>query len=177
MVSQLILPMNLDLLKNSKANHMFLTISKFWASTFYILVRATVLVYYSAKYKCAHFMFSTDRYDKIPSYIEARLLPFQRDGVRYVRVFPAKYFYSSIQFRIGVCVLKFSDLNIYWSVPSECHLNIGNLHLLRFVLQHGGRVLLADEMGLGKTLQVLSLWLRLRFIPCVILLNWSFLSK
>ncbi|XP_059592755.1 uncharacterized protein LOC100264852 isoform X6 [Vitis vinifera] len=51
-----------------------------------------------------------DRYDRIPSYIETKLLPFQRDGIR-------------------------------------------------FVLQHGGRVLLADEMGLGKTLQVvLSQW-------------------
>lgn len=27
---------------------------------------------------------SPDRYDKIPSYIETKLLPFQRDGVRYV---------------------------------------------------------------------------------------------
>ncbi|RVX22327.1 SWI/SNF-related matrix-associated actin-dependent regulator of chromatin subfamily A-like protein 1 [Vitis vinifera] len=48
-----------------------------------------------------------DRYDRIPSYIETKLLPFQRDGIR-------------------------------------------------FVLQHGGRVLLADEMGLGKTLQVMD---------------------
>ncbi|XWS57252.1 hypothetical protein CRYUN_Cryun09bG0158300 [Craigia yunnanensis] len=46
-------------------------------------------------------------YDRIPSSIESKLLPFQRDGVR-------------------------------------------------FVLQHGGRVLLADEMGLGKTLQAYS---------------------
>ncbi|OVA07456.1 SNF2-related [Macleaya cordata] len=45
-----------------------------------------------------------DLYDRMPSSIESKLLPFQRDGVR-------------------------------------------------FVLQHGGRVLLADEMGLGKTLQ------------------------
>ncbi|KAK7858125.1 swi/snf-related matrix-associated actin-dependent regulator of chromatin subfamily a-like protein 1 like protein [Quercus suber] len=45
-----------------------------------------------------------DQYDRMPSFIESKLLPFQRDGVR-------------------------------------------------FVLQHGGRVLLADEMGLGKTLQ------------------------
>ncbi|KAL5182718.1 SWI/SNF-related matrix-associated actin-dependent regulator of chromatin subfamily A-like protein 1 [Glycine soja] len=47
-----------------------------------------------------------DRYHKIPSYIESKLLPFQREGVR-------------------------------------------------FILQHGGRVLLADEMGLGKTLQAI----------------------
>ncbi|KAF9600180.1 hypothetical protein IFM89_005004 [Coptis chinensis] len=45
-----------------------------------------------------------DLYDRMPSFIESKLLPFQRDGVR-------------------------------------------------FVLQHGGRVLIADEMGLGKTLQ------------------------
>nr|KYP57757.1 SWI/SNF-related matrix-associated actin-dependent regulator of chromatin subfamily A-like protein 1 [Cajanus cajan] len=49
-----------------------------------------------------------DRYHKIPSYIETKLLPFQREGVR-------------------------------------------------FILQHGGRVLLADEMGLGKTLQAIHL--------------------
>ncbi|PON64858.1 P-loop containing nucleoside triphosphate hydrolase [Parasponia andersonii] len=45
-----------------------------------------------------------DRYDKMPASMESKLLPFQREGVR-------------------------------------------------FILQHGGRVLLADEMGLGKTLQ------------------------
>ncbi|KAI8561987.1 hypothetical protein RHMOL_Rhmol04G0383600 [Rhododendron molle] len=48
-----------------------------------------------------------DRYDMIPGNVESKLLPFQRDGVR-------------------------------------------------FVLQHGGRVLLADEMGLGKTLQAMD---------------------
>ncbi|KAL6990199.1 DNA helicase [Sarracenia purpurea var. burkii] len=51
-----------------------------------------------------------DRYDMIPRNIESKLLPFQRDGVR-------------------------------------------------FMLQHGGRVLLADEMGLGKTLQAMDSFL------------------
>ncbi|KAK4421583.1 SWI/SNF-related matrix-associated actin-dependent regulator of chromatin subfamily A-like protein 1 [Sesamum alatum] len=72
-----------------------------------------------------------DRYEKIPSYIEAKLLPFQRDGVR-------------------------------------------------FVLQHGGRVLLADEMGLGKTLQAIAVtscireaWPVLILTPSSLRLQWA----
>ncbi|KAI3459786.1 hypothetical protein Pfo_016449 [Paulownia fortunei] len=72
-----------------------------------------------------------DRYDKIPNCIEARLLPFQRDGVR-------------------------------------------------FVLQHGGRVLLADEMGLGKTLQAIAVtscireaWPVLVLTPSSLRLHWA----
>ncbi|XP_073130932.1 uncharacterized protein [Henckelia pumila] len=72
-----------------------------------------------------------DRYDKIPSDIEAKLLPFQRDGVR-------------------------------------------------FVLQHGGRVLLADEMGLGKTLQAIAFtscireaWPVLVLTPSSLRLQWA----
>ncbi|XP_011073843.1 SWI/SNF-related matrix-associated actin-dependent regulator of chromatin subfamily A-like protein 1 isoform X2 [Sesamum indicum] len=72
-----------------------------------------------------------DRYEKIPGYIEAKLLPFQRDGVR-------------------------------------------------FVLQHGGRVLLADEMGLGKTLQAIAVtscireaWPVLILTPSSLRLQWA----
>ncbi|KAG8375916.1 hypothetical protein BUALT_Bualt09G0008800 [Buddleja alternifolia] len=72
-----------------------------------------------------------DRYDKIPTDIEVRLLPFQRDGVR-------------------------------------------------FVLQHGGRVLLADEMGLGKTLQAIAVtscvreaWPVLILTPSSLRLHWA----
>ncbi|KAL0366686.1 UNVERIFIED_CONTAM: SWI/SNF-related matrix-associated actin-dependent regulator of chromatin subfamily A-like protein 1 [Sesamum radiatum] len=72
-----------------------------------------------------------DRYEKIPDYIEAKLLPFQRDGVR-------------------------------------------------FVLQHGGRVLLADEMGLGKTLQAIAVtscireaWPVLILTPSSLRLQWA----
>ncbi|XP_075484036.1 uncharacterized protein LOC142524138 isoform X2 [Primulina tabacum] len=72
-----------------------------------------------------------DQYNKIPSNIEAKLLPFQRDGVR-------------------------------------------------FVLQHGGRVLLADEMGLGKTLQAIAFtscvreaWPVLVLTPSSLRLQWA----
>lgn len=72
-----------------------------------------------------------DRYDRIPSYIETKLLPFQRDGIR-------------------------------------------------FVLQHGGRVLLADEMGLGKTLQAIAVttcvrdsWPVLVLTPSSLRLHWA----
>ncbi|KAL0392527.1 UNVERIFIED_CONTAM: SWI/SNF-related matrix-associated actin-dependent regulator of chromatin subfamily A-like protein 1 [Sesamum radiatum] len=72
-----------------------------------------------------------DRYEKIPGYIETKLLPFQRDGVR-------------------------------------------------FVLQHGGRVLLADEMGLGKTLQAIAVtscireaWPVLILTPSSLRLQWA----
>ncbi|ONK63129.1 uncharacterized protein A4U43_C07F11710 [Asparagus officinalis] len=70
-------------------------------------------------------------YDKMPSYIESKLLPFQREGVR-------------------------------------------------FVLQHGGRVLLADEMGLGKTLQAIAFtacvhesWPVLVITPSSLRLHWA----
>ncbi|BAT76965.1 hypothetical protein VIGAN_01504000 [Vigna angularis var. angularis] len=72
-----------------------------------------------------------DRYCKIPSYIESKLLPFQREGVR-------------------------------------------------FILQHGGRVLLADEMGLGKTLQAIAVasciqesWPVLIIAPSSLRLQWA----
>ncbi|XP_057476125.1 uncharacterized protein LOC130764093 isoform X2 [Actinidia eriantha] len=72
-----------------------------------------------------------DRYDMIPRSIESKLLPFQRDGVR-------------------------------------------------FVLQHGGRVLLADEMGLGKTLQAIAVitcihdsWPVLVLTPSSLRLHWA----
>lgn len=72
-----------------------------------------------------------DRYDRMPSFIESKLLPFQRDGVR-------------------------------------------------FVLQHGGRVLLADEMGLGKTLQAIAVsacirdsWPVLILTPSSLRLHWA----
>ncbi|KAL2338865.1 hypothetical protein Fmac_013311 [Flemingia macrophylla] len=72
-----------------------------------------------------------DRYNKIPSYIESKLLPFQREGVR-------------------------------------------------FILQHGGRVLLADEMGLGKTLQAIAVascvqdsWPVLIIAPSSLRLQWA----
>lgn len=40
---------------------------------------------------CYHFykffpFFSQEKYDQIPAHIESKLLPFQRDGVRYVAV-------------------------------------------------------------------------------------------
>ncbi|KAK9934159.1 hypothetical protein M0R45_021312 [Rubus argutus] len=72
-----------------------------------------------------------DRYDKIPSCIESKLLDFQREGVR-------------------------------------------------FILQHGGRVLLADEMGLGKTLQAIAVascirdsWPVLILTPSSLRLKWA----
>ncbi|KAM7463221.1 hypothetical protein LguiA_031342 [Lonicera macranthoides] len=72
-----------------------------------------------------------DQYVLIPSDIESKLLPFQRDGVR-------------------------------------------------FVLQHGGRVLLADEMGLGKTLQAIAVtscirdsWPVLVLTPSSLRLHWA----
>ncbi|XP_047334754.1 LOW QUALITY PROTEIN: SWI/SNF-related matrix-associated actin-dependent regulator of chromatin subfamily A-like protein 1 [Impatiens glandulifera] len=72
-----------------------------------------------------------DKYDRIPNDIESRLLPFQRDGVR-------------------------------------------------FILQHGGRVLLADEMGLGKTLQAIAVttcvseaWPVLVLAPSSLRLQWA----
>ncbi|KAM0008025.1 putative DNA helicase chromatin remodeling SNF2 family [Helianthus debilis subsp. tardiflorus] len=72
-----------------------------------------------------------DRYDRMPDSIESKLLPFQREGVR-------------------------------------------------FVLQHGGRVLLADEMGLGKTLQAIAVaacvrdsWPVLVLTPSSLRLQWA----
>ncbi|CAI9292039.1 unnamed protein product [Lactuca saligna] len=72
-----------------------------------------------------------DRYDSMPDSIKSKLLPFQRDGVR-------------------------------------------------FILQHGGRVLLADEMGLGKTLQAIAVascvrdsWPVLVLTPSSLRLQWA----
>lgn len=72
-----------------------------------------------------------DKYDKIPCHLESKLLPFQRDGIR-------------------------------------------------FILQHGGRVLLADEMGLGKTLQAIAVascireaWPVLILTPSSLRLHWA----
>ncbi|KAI3979104.1 hypothetical protein MKX01_016279 [Papaver californicum] len=72
-----------------------------------------------------------DLYDRMPSSVESKLLPFQRDGVK-------------------------------------------------FVLQHGGRVLLADEMGLGKTLQAIAFaacvrdsWPVLVITPSSLRLQWA----
>lgn len=72
-----------------------------------------------------------DRYHKIPTFIESKLLPFQREGIR-------------------------------------------------FILQHGGRVLLADEMGLGKTLQAIAVasciqdsWPVLILAPSSLRLQWA----
>ncbi|KAL2456955.1 chromatin remodeling factor18 [Forsythia ovata] len=72
-----------------------------------------------------------DRYDLIPNFIESKLLPFQRDGIR-------------------------------------------------FILQHGVRVLLADEMGLGKTLQAIAVtscirdsWPVLVLTPSSLRLQWA----
>ncbi|GMN55058.1 hypothetical protein TIFTF001_024180 [Ficus carica] len=72
-----------------------------------------------------------DRYDKMPATVESKLLPFQREGVR-------------------------------------------------FILQHGGRVLLADEMGLGKTLQAIAVascvresWPVLILSPSSLRLQWA----
>ncbi|KAI7741873.1 hypothetical protein M8C21_032445 [Ambrosia artemisiifolia] len=72
-----------------------------------------------------------DRYDRMPDSIESNLLPFQREGVR-------------------------------------------------FILQHGGRVLLADEMGLGKTLQAIAVaacvrdsWPVLVLTPSSLRLQWA----
>ncbi|KAF8017668.1 hypothetical protein BT93_H2767 [Corymbia citriodora subsp. variegata] len=71
------------------------------------------------------------RYGSMPSDIESKLLPFQRDGVR-------------------------------------------------FVLQHGIRVLIADEMGLGKTLQAIAVaacvrdsWPVLVLTPSSLRLHWA----
>ncbi|CAI0548425.1 unnamed protein product [Linum tenue] len=70
-------------------------------------------------------------YDRMPDCIESKLMPFQRDGVR-------------------------------------------------FILQHGGRVLLADEMGLGKTLQAIAAaacvrdsWPVLVLSPSSLRLQWA----
>ncbi|KAL2470201.1 chromatin remodeling factor18 [Abeliophyllum distichum] len=72
-----------------------------------------------------------DRYDLIPNFIESKLLPFQREGIR-------------------------------------------------FILQHGVRVLLADEMGLGKTLQAIAVtscirdsWPVLVLTPSSLRLQWA----
>lgn len=42
----------------------------------------SVIVGYRAIDKCAHQFFLTDKYDKIPSSIESKLLSFQREGIR-----------------------------------------------------------------------------------------------
>ncbi|KAM7265797.1 hypothetical protein ACFE04_003480 [Oxalis oulophora] len=72
-----------------------------------------------------------DLYDRMPISIETKLLPFQRDGIR-------------------------------------------------FVLQHGARVLIADEMGLGKTLQAIAVttcfresWPVLILAPSSLRLHWA----
>ncbi|GAV85340.1 SNF2_N domain-containing protein/Helicase_C domain-containing protein [Cephalotus follicularis] len=72
-----------------------------------------------------------DRYDRMPDFVETKLLPFQRDGIR-------------------------------------------------FVLQHGARVLVADEMGLGKTLQAIAVtaciresWPVLILTPPSLRLHWA----
>ena len=93
-----------------------------------------------------------DRYHKIPSFIESKLLPFQREGVRYVvtwSLFPVTTHKYGLVI-VFSCLFVFSSLVLLPCIDFSYY-----LFVFRFILQHGGRVLLADEMGLGKTLQAI----------------------
>lgn len=87
-------------------------------------------------------IFSQDKYIRLPVDIESKLLPFQREGVRY------EVFESSVSCQC-VMLLYVEVFNLL------CAIFLSSLQIVifRFILQHGGRALLADEMGLGKTLQ------------------------
>lgn len=89
-----------------------------------------------------NFFFSLEKYDQIPTHIESKLLPFQRDGVRYVAV---AYLWDQ-------CYI--SCIKHYVFCIKLCQ--ACSFSIFRFALQHGGRILLADEMGLGKTLQAIG---------------------
>uniref|UniRef100_A0A175YPW2 Helicase ATP-binding domain-containing protein n=1 Tax=Daucus carota subsp. sativus TaxID=79200 RepID=A0A175YPW2_DAUCS len=65
------------------------------------------------------------------------------------------------------------------AVKGPCNFVISPI-LLKFALQHGGRVLLADEMGLGKTLQAIAVttcvrdsWPVLVLTPSSLRLHWA----
>ncbi|XP_024197093.1 SWI/SNF-related matrix-associated actin-dependent regulator of chromatin subfamily A-like protein 1 isoform X2 [Rosa chinensis] len=97
-----------------------------------------------------------DLYDRIPSFIESKLLGFQREGVRYL---------VSLEFVPDLMSVVFNLHRILYSAD-DC--------------EHGGRAFLADEMGLGKTLQAIAVascirdsWPVLILTPSSLRLQWA----
>ncbi|KAK7264802.1 hypothetical protein RJT34_32413 [Clitoria ternatea] len=95
-----------------------------------------------------------DRYDKIPSYIESRLLPFQRDGVRFIlqhggrallademglgKTLQAIAVAACVQDSWPVLIIAPSSLRLQWASMIQQWLNIPSSDILIVLPQSGG---------------------------------------
>ncbi|CAL0330241.1 unnamed protein product [Lupinus luteus] len=95
-----------------------------------------------------------DRYDKIPSYVETKLLPFQRDGVRFIlqhggrallademglgKTLQAIAVAACIQDSWPVLIIAPSSLRLQWASMIQQWLNIPSSDILVVLSQSGG---------------------------------------
>ncbi|XP_052107811.1 uncharacterized protein LOC107471641 [Arachis duranensis] len=95
-----------------------------------------------------------DRYDKIPSYIESKLLPFQREGVRFIlqhggrallademglgKTLQAIAVASCIQESWPVLIIAPSSLRLQWASMIQQWLNLPSSDILIVLPQSGG---------------------------------------
>ncbi|KAK2412287.1 DNA helicase [Trifolium repens] len=95
-----------------------------------------------------------DRYDKIPSYVESKLLPFQRDGIRFILQHGCRAFLademglgktlqaiavaSCVQDSWPVLILAPSALRLQWASMIQQWLNIPSSDILVVLSQSGG---------------------------------------
>ncbi|XP_004508075.1 uncharacterized protein [Cicer arietinum] len=95
-----------------------------------------------------------DRYDKIPSYIESKLLPFQRDGIRFILQHGCRAFLADemglgktlqaiavaacVQDSWPVLILAPSALRLQWASMIQQWLNIPSSDILVVLSQSGG---------------------------------------
>ncbi|KAE9601547.1 hypothetical protein Lal_00040522 [Lupinus albus] len=95
-----------------------------------------------------------DRYDKIPSYVETKLLPFQRDGVRFIlqhggrallademglgKTLQAIAVAACVQDSWPVLIIAPSSLRLQWASMIQQWLNIPSSDILIVLSQSGG---------------------------------------
>ncbi|KAH1201019.1 SWI/SNF-related matrix-associated actin-dependent regulator of chromatin subfamily A-like protein 1 [Glycine max] len=81
-----------------------------------------------------------DRYHKIPSYIESKLLPFQREGVRFILQHGGRAIAvaSCIQDLWPVLIIAPSSLRLQWASMIQQWLNIPSSDILIVLSQSGG---------------------------------------
>ncbi|XP_045813299.1 SWI/SNF-related matrix-associated actin-dependent regulator of chromatin subfamily A-like protein 1 [Trifolium pratense] len=95
-----------------------------------------------------------DRYDKIPSYVESKLLPFQRDGIRFILQHGCRAFLADemglgktlqaiavaacVQDSWPVLILAPSALRLQWASMIQQWLNIPSSDILVVLSQSGG---------------------------------------
>ncbi|XP_019419023.1 PREDICTED: SWI/SNF-related matrix-associated actin-dependent regulator of chromatin subfamily A-like protein 1 isoform X2 [Lupinus angustifolius] len=95
-----------------------------------------------------------DRYDKIPSYVETKLLPFQRDGVRFIlqhggrallademglgKTLQAIAVAACVQDSWPVLIIAPSSLRLQWASMIQQWLNIPSSDILVVLSQSGG---------------------------------------